>query len=392
MTKQQCNLAQVIAQLESWYPRHTAEAWDSVGLIAGDPSAPVRRVLFALDPVRDTVEQAVSTDADLLVTHHPLFLKPVHQVAATNYKGALVHRLISSGVALYNAHTNADVAANGVAEALAELVGLEHLEPLVPAQSTALDKFVVFVPPAQSRAVQQAMSDAGAGNIGEYSGCSWQSTGTGQFTPSDEADPAVGSANERTEVTETRLEMVAPRSARNAVARAMRTAHPYEEPAFDVFEQATLPASTGLGRIGTLPQPLTLREFAAQVAAVLPATAQGIRFAGDPDGLVQQVAVLGGSGDSLFDAVRAAGVDAYVTSDLRHHPASEAREAALFAAGEQATPYLVDTAHFASEWPWLTKAAAALEQWAAEEGIDLEVQVSQISSDPWTGHVPSPKQ
>jgi dinuclear metal center YbgI/SA1388 family protein len=300
-------LAQVVRALESLYPPETAEAWDAVGLVAGDPAQDVARVLFAVDPVDAVLDEAVAWGADLVVTHHPLLLRPVHSVAATTFKGALVHRAIRSGVALYVAHTNADAARGGVAEALAGVLGVVDLEPLVP------------------------------GPVG------------------------------------------------------------------------TADAGTGIGRVGRLAAPTTLGSFAEHVAAALPATAQGVRVAGDLDADVARVAVVGGAGDSLFDAVRAAGVDVYVTADLRHHPASELREraehearAAGVATGA-ARPFLVDVAHFASEWPWLDHAARDLPgaiaraAAAAETGAGagagagtVEVRVSSRSTDPWTARIASP--
>ncbi|WP_425956786.1 Nif3-like dinuclear metal center hexameric protein [Xylanimonas sp. McL0601] len=281
-------LGDVVAVLEGLYPPATAEGWDSVGLIAGDPAAPVRKVLFAVDPVATVVDEALEWGADLVVTHHPLFLKGVHSVAATTFKGSVVHRLLTAGVGLYNAHTNADSAPRGVADALADAVGLVDRGPLV--------------------------------------------------------------------------------------------AHAEG-------------AETGIGRVGRLAEPATLGEFARRVAAALPATAQGLRVAGDLDAPVSTAAVVGGSGDSLFDAVRSAAVDVYVTSDLRHHPASELRERALF---ERGTPYLVDTAHFASEWPWLryaaTDLAAGVTTLLAARGEDGTVtcKVSTRVTDPWTTTVTAP--
>jgi dinuclear metal center YbgI/SA1388 family protein len=280
-------LADVVRVLERRYPPATAEQWDAVGLVVGDPADEVRRVLFAVDPVAAVVDEAVAWGADLLITHHPLLLRGVHSVAASNYKGALVHRMIRGGVALYAAHTNADAAVGGVADALAAAIGLAGTTPLV------------------------AASEGG---------------------------------------------------------------------------------ETGIGRVGTLRTPTTLRDFATQVSAAVPATEQGVRFAGDPDGLVERVAVVGGSGDSLFDAVRAAKVDAYVTADLRHHPASELRERAEFeASGGAATPYLVDLAHFASEWPWLALAARGLEADLAALGTTVETRVSTLRTDPWTGRATPPE-
>jgi len=289
-------LADVVAALEDLYPPSTAEGWDAVGLVVGDPAAPVRKILFAVDPVAAVVDEAIAWGADLLVTHHPLFLRPVHSVAATTFKGDVVHRLLTAGCGLYVAHTNADAAPRGVADALADLVGITDRRPLV---------------------------------VG------------------DDGD--------------------------------------------DV--------ERGIGRVGDLAEPTTLGAFAERVAAALPATAQGVRVAGDPAAPVATAAVVGGSGDSLFDAVRAAAVDVYVTADLRHHPASELRERADFEAGAdgagRATPFLVDVAHFASEWPWLAYAAedvvARLGGRAGEgsgEGT-VTTRVSTIGTDPWTARVAS---
>ncbi|QAY71361.1 Nif3-like dinuclear metal center hexameric protein [Xylanimonas protaetiae] len=276
------SLADVVDVLEGLYPPGTAEGWDSVGLVCGDPAATVGKVLFAVDPVADVVDEALEWGADLVVTHHPLFLKGVHSVAATTFKGSVVHRLLTAGVALYNAHTNADAAPRGVADALADAVGLVDRAPLV------------------------------------------------------------------------------------ALAEG---------------------AETGIGRVGRLAAPTTLRDFAQRVADALPATVQGVRVAGDLDAQVSTAAVLGGSGDGFFDAVRAARADVYVTSDLRHHPASELRERAVFEGG---TPYLVDTAHFASEWLWLRYAAtdvaagvSALLAGRGEPGT-VTCKVSTRVSDPWT--------
>ncbi|WP_028046569.1 Nif3-like dinuclear metal center hexameric protein [Cellulomonas sp. URHE0023] len=382
-------LADVVRLLERRYPPATAESWDAVGLVTGDPSQPVARVLFAVDPVAAVVDEAAAWGADLVVTHHPLLLKPVQSIAASTFKGALLHRLVLGGIGLFTAHTNADAATGGVADALADALGLVETTPLEAAPAEPLDKHVVFVPVGAAERLVDALATAGAGAIGEYTRCAWTSTGEGTFTPSERANPTIGSIGTAARVVEARVEMVAPRRLRPEIVAALRAAHPYEEPAFDVLELASWPGSTGIGRVGRLTAPTTLQQFAAVVAEALPSTAQGIRFAGDPDGRVERVAVVGGSGDSLFDAVRRSGVDAYVTADLRHHPASELRERA---AHENGRPFLVDVAHFASEWPWLAHAARALEHDATAAGTTVETRVSTLSTDPWTGRVASPVQ
>ena len=280
----------VVAALDAAYPPVLAESWDAVGLVCGDPAEPVRRVLIAVDPVAETVDEAVAAGAQLLVTHHPLLLRGVHGVPTSDPKGALVHRLIRAGTALFCAHTNADSADPGVSDALAAALGVTVTGPLAP------------------RPVE-----------------------------------------------------------------ALHATHPYQQPAYDLHEQAKLPASTGLGRVGELPAVESLREFTARVARALPATSWGVRAAGDPDRPVRRVAVCGGAGDSLLATVSSAGVDAYVTADLRHHPVSE-----HLAAGG---PALVDVAHWAGEWPWCAQAESVIGE--AFAGT-VDVSVSHLRTDPWT--------
>ncbi|MGI8720630.1 MAG: Nif3-like dinuclear metal center hexameric protein [Geodermatophilaceae bacterium] len=367
-------LADVIAVLEARYDPGLAEPWDSVGLVCGDPDVAVRRVLFAVDPVASTVEEAIEARADLLVTHHPLFLSGVHGVPASDPKGRLVHRLISAGCGLFVAHTNADRARPGVSDALAAAVGLVETDPLEPADTTPLDKIIAFVPTEAAQLVVDALSEAGAGAIGHYSRAAFLNEGVGTFIPGPGANPVIGAVGVVEEVAESRIEMVLPRLHRAAVAQALRAAHPYEEPAYNIVGLASLPSTRqGLGRIGVLEQPQSLREFAATVADGLPATACGVRIAGDPDQEIRTVAVCGGSGASLIETARSAGADAFLTADLRHHVVSESREISGLA--------LLDATHWATEWPWLPAAARLLRQDVSDAMI--EVMVSARRTDPW---------
>jgi dinuclear metal center YbgI/SA1388 family protein len=376
-------LADVVTVLDELYDPRSAEPWDSVGLVCGDPGAEVHRILFAVDPVAPVVDEAIAMGADLVVTHHPLFLKPVHEVAATTPKGRVVHRLLTSGIALDVVHTNADVAQPGVSDALGDALGLADLVPLDPVPGPLMDKLVTFVPNSDAAVVVDALALAGAGSIGDYERCTWTVEGVGSFRPLAGARPIIGSVGTVEQVPETRVEMVLPRSRRADVVAALRSAHPYEEPVFDIYELAALPGPLGLGRVGELKQPVTLRAFGQQAAAALPRTAAGIRIAGDADALVRTVAVCGGAGDSLLAAVRATGVDAYVTADLRHHPASEAQQ--------HDGPALVDAAHWATEWPWLQDAADRVLSRLARDGTTVEARVSRIDTDPWKLHVPTPQ-
>jgi dinuclear metal center YbgI/SA1388 family protein len=267
-------LGQLMLAVEELWPESLAEEWDEVGLVAGHPSAEITKVMFAVDPTLDVIEEAIEWGAELLITHHPLLLKGVTSVAANTPKGKAVHRLIESGTALLTVHTNGDSAVGGVSDVLADALGLDNVSPLTRATNGLPEE--------------------------------------------------------------------------------------------------------GIGRVGDLAEAMTLGDFAARVFGILPSVAGGVRVSGDKDGLVRRVAVCGGAGDSLFDEVRASGADLYVTADLRHHSASEAREAAV-----SGRPYLIDVSHFASEWLWLPAAADALGNVLADQGLDVDIRVSATNSDPW---------
>ncbi|MFB6724676.1 Nif3-like dinuclear metal center hexameric protein [Kribbella sp. NPDC056345] len=403
-------LADVIAVLDRLYDPSWAESWDAVGLVTGDPDQPVRRILFAVDPMREVVDEAIAGDFDLLVTHHPLLLRGVNSVAATTPKGRVIHDLIRTNTALHVCHTNADNANPGVSDALAAALGLRETRPLNAMPADPLDKLVAFVPTEHVEQLLDALAAAGAGQLGDarassapsrgndehtagrlsggndergaevssggYERAAFMSAGEETFRPLDGSSPAIGRAGHVSRVAATRLEMILPRHKRRTVVAALKAVHPYEEPAFDVYELAELPSNRGGGRVGVLAEPLPLKQFAQLVADSLPRTQHGVRVAGDPERLITSVAVVGGAGDSEFARVRSAGVDAYVTADLRHHPATEAQ-----AYGD---PALVDVAHWASEWPWLRDADRLLCQSLAAQGSTVETHISTLCTDAWT--------
>lgn len=372
------SLKDVVDLLHGWYPPATADPWDAVGLVSGDPDQPVEKVLFAVDPAPAVAQEAAEWGADLLVVHHPLFLKPVHGIARTTPKARTLGTLLDAGCALLTAHTNADQALGGVSEALATTLGLTGLAPVLPAGPAGLDKLTVFVPSGDAERLRGALAGAGAGQIGDYDSASFSTPGEGRFRPLSGANPAIGRVGDLEVVDEVRVEVVLDRALRGAVVAAMRAVHPYEEPAYDVVELApAAPAHTGAGRIGDV-EPTTLGEFARLAADRLPATAGGVRVGGDPERPVRRVAVCGGAGDFMLDAVLGTDADVYVTSDLRHHPASEFLE--------KGGPALVDVAHWAAEWTWLPMVAAKVRAAFGDGGRDtVETRVSTVVTDPWTG-------
>lgn len=364
-------VGEVIAALEEWYPARMAQDWDAVGLVVGDRRAEVSSILFTVDVTAAVVAEAVQRGATMIIAHHPLLLRGIHSVDVDHPKGRIVTELIKAGIALYVAHTNADLPDHGTVDSLASALGLRETKPLRPISTQPLDKIVTFVPAEHATSVLDALAAAGAGAIGNYDRCAFTIPGTGTFRPLDGASPFLGETNRIEEVDEVRLEMVLARSHRTAVVQALLAAHPYETPAYDLIELAPVDSHSGLGRVGTLDQPITLRAFAERVASVLPQTGGGIRVSGDPDRQVQRIAVQAGAGDNLLDAARLSGADVYLTSDLRHHPASEAREWA-------AAPALIDVPHWAAEWLWLPVVQGLL-----SERLGVDSTVSTLPTDPW---------
>lgn len=370
-------LRDVVAVLDGLYDPAWADDWDAVGTVVGDPAAEIGKVLFAVDPVQAVVDEAIAWGADLLVTHHPIYLKGVTSIAASSPKGRVVHDLITNGIALHTCHTNADSPPLGVSESMALALGLTDIRPLDPDPAAPIDKWVVFVPRDAADAVAAAMHAAGAGAIGTYDSVQFQAEGRGSFRPLEGAQPAIGEIGTVEHVAEIRLEMVAERRIREGVRAAVLAAHPYEEVAYDVLEPAGRDSERGSGRLGVLATSMSLHDFAQHVTASLPAHHSAARVAGDPARRISRIALCGGSGDFLLAAANAAGADAYVTSDLRHHPVSEHLE-------KPGACAVIDVPHWAAEWTWLPVAAASLT--GRLRGV--ETLVSTVVTDPWTAHVP----
>lgn len=365
-------VGEVAAFLERLYPPASAESWDQVGLAIGNRAQQVRRIHYTVDVTSDVIAEASAAGAQLIIAHHPVLLRGIHAVDHDHPKGRLIMESLQAQLSVFCAHTNADKPEHGVSDAIARRLGLVDARPLQPDPGPALDKITCFVPADHEDRILAAIGDAGAGALGDYDSCSFSSPGTGRFRPLEGSDPFVGTVGEVSAVPEVRIEAVLPRSRRTAVVSALLEAHPYEEPAWDVVELAGTPSSSGLGRIGELPEPMPASRLAELIAERLPATVSGVRLAGDPARTISRLALLGGAGDSMLDDARRAGADAYLTSDLRHHPAQEAVE-------HSDAMVLLDVAHWAAEWCWLPVVKELVE---AE--FTLEGTVSELPTDPWT--------
>ena len=332
------NVRSITQALDAWAPPADKADYDNVGLQVGDPDAEVATVLVALDLTDAVLDEARRAGADLIVTHHPLLFRPLKALTPATPAGRIALRLARHGIAYYASHTNLDAQHGGVSFALAEQLGVGKLTVLAPTPNH-LVKLTTFVPTPYADRVREALAEAGAGQIGDYTGCAFTTEGTGHFRPGPGARPAIGKAGGDAEaVQEARLEVAVGRGRLAPVLAALRAAHPYEEPAYDVVALETNGTHAGYGAVGDLEETLPMPEFLTRVAEHLHAGA--LRWAGDERRHVRRVAVCGGSGSSLIGAARRAGADAFVTADLTYHQyfdAAEGRPMALIDAGHYET-------------------------------------------------------
>lgn len=353
----------IIAVLERLAPQHLKEEWDNVGLQIGDPEAEVRRVLLALTPSLDVVEEAVRVKADLIVSHHPFLFKGVKALRTDSAVGRMSQLCFKHDIAIYAAHTNLDIAKGGVNDVLAERLGLVDVKGLEKTTALPRYKVVTFVPEKHLETVKEAMFAAGGGKQGDYSCCAWSVSGQGQFYPEAGAHPALGQVGALEKVTEVRLEMLVDSGFLAAVLAALHKVHPYEEPAVDVLTNEASYEHEYLGRVGRLPKPRAFMEWLEDVKKQL--GVPQISFAGPSDGVIERVALCGGSATEFLACAKACGADVYVTGDMKYHDAQQAVEMGL---------PMVDVSHFAGERPVLTKLMHVLRQAFGEA---LDVCVSQ---------------
>lgn len=372
-------LSDWITLLDGCFPERDAQGWDSTGLQVGDPGDTVSAALVCLDVTDATLDEAADVGADLVLAHHPLLFRPLGRLTPATAAGRLALRAARQGVAVLAAHTNLDVAERGTTEPVTALLDLADVRPLQPSDDREGDpKLVTFVPTADTGRVVAAMSEAGAGVIGEYDRCSFRVAGTGTFRPSAAANPAAGERGRVNEEAEDRVEMMVPHRRLAQVVEALWQAHPYEEVAYDVYPtMATTSPHKGLGRVGDLAEPVTLRSVCDRLAAGLPAP--HLRVAGDLEKPVRRVAACGGAGDSLIGAAVAAGADVYVTGDLRHHPVLDAVTMGLA---------VVDAGHGATEGAALPAFRDTLGAAARDRRLSARLVASDVRSEPWARYDP----
>ena len=316
-------IAEITDFIESVAPLAMQESYDNAGLIVGDRQTEVSGALICLDVTEEVVDEAISLGFNLIIAHHPLVFGRLKKFSGSGAVERTLVKAIKNDVAVYAAHTNLDnMLVNGVNSRIASKLGLEDVRILSP-MSGNLRKIVVFVPTANAEAVRNAMFEAGAGSIGNYSRCSYNLQGEGSFKAEEGCNPYVGEIGQTHFEPETRIETIAPKHLVSRVVNAMLSVHPYEEPAFDVYPLDNSFGMAGSGIIGALPKPENAADFLQRVKQIFGCGC--IRHTRLPESPIKNVAVCGGAGSFLIGDAMSAGADILLTADIKYHQFFDAR-------------------------------------------------------------------
>lgn len=362
-------VGEIVNVLNTWAPLSLKESWDNPGLLIGNPDETVDKLLVTLDVMMDTVDYAIEQGVTMIVSHHPVIFDGLKSLRTDTYNGAMYQKLLTHHIAVYSAHTNLDSADGGVNDVLAGLLGLTDVEGLVPVSEDKLYKIAVYVPESHSDALRKALADSGAGYIGNYSDCSFTVKGEGRFKPHEGTNPFIGSVGKVETVAEERIETIVPESLLNQVLPAMVKAHPYEEPAYDIYPLKNAVHSFTMGRVGNWPTPEPAAAVLRKIKDILHRDA--LSYAGDTDVTVRRVALLGGGGAGFINLAKQAGADLYLTGDMKYHDAQEAFKQGI----------VVDGGHFGTESPVVDDLCRRLIEASAEHHWDIDCQRDPTSRD-----------
>ncbi|MGL4736895.1 MAG: Nif3-like dinuclear metal center hexameric protein [Cellulosilyticaceae bacterium] len=329
-------VGELIGVLEQIAPPHLAEGWDNVGLMIGSRKATIAKVLCALDLTADVLDEAMSQGVGCIVTHHPFLFSPLKKLELDTTQGEMIAKLIKHDIAVYSMHTNLDTVAGGINDVICNKLGIDGVETLHVSQRELLWKLCVYVPQTHAEAVREVLIASNHYCIGNYTGCTFTSSGEGTFMPLEGATPFMGEMNQLEKVPEVKLETIVRKGDLAQVLKAVQSVHPYEEIAYDVFELQNIAHTEGFGRYGMC-APMTLETLVQKVKAVFGIGT--VRVVGRCENPVTRIALCSGSGSSfLADAARVAQV--YITGDMKFHEAQEALARGLC---------VIDIGHYASE-------------------------------------------
>jgi len=356
----------LISQFEAWAPLSLSESWDASGLQVGNPTRDIESVLLCLDVTAKVLEEAEALEVEMIVSHHPFLFHPLTSLQTHKGKGKIIQRLLQRDICVYSMHTNLDKAQGGMNDYAASLLGLSDISVMIPSPpSGSLFKLVTFVPETHKEAVLSALFNAGGGKIGTYEKCAFLAKGVGTFQPGKKSTPFIGKKGGLNHVDERRIEVLFSETTLKKGLRALKEAHPYEVPAYDIYPLYIADTHTGFGRVGRLSPPCSWPVFIKNVYRAFATKTANIT--GIPDSPVKTVAICTGSGASFIpQAARVA--DVYVTGDVKFHDAQTAQSLGL---------PVIDCGHFATEKIF----SNLLETWLVEKGLDRELKIFKSTAE-----------
>ncbi len=361
----------IIQIFEQLAPKQLAIPEDKIGLQVGTLHKEVKKVMLTLDVLENVVDEAIENQVNLIITHHAIIYLPLKNVRTDLSQGRIIEKLIKHDIAVYVAHTNLDAAEGGVNDVLAHKLALKETELLDATFTEKYNKIVVFVPKTHQQQVFDALSNHGAGWIGNYSHCSFQTPGTGTFMPLEGTNPFIGEQDKLEKINEIRIETIVSEKNLNRTIQAMIKVHPYEEVAYDVYPLNNKGKQYGIGRLGKLGKPATLKDFSLFVKQQL--NLEGLRVVGDLKKEIKKVAIVGGDGNSFVNTAAFRGVDVLVTGDIYYHVAHEAMAQGLA---------IIDAGHNI-EKNVMDKVKDYLEKEFVERKYKTEIIISTANTNPF---------
>ena len=327
---------EVITHLEALAPLAYAEEFDNVGLLVGNKNSEVTGVLVSLDTLESVVDEAIENHCNLIVSFHPIIFKGLKKITGNSYVERVLLKAIENKIAIYAIHTALDNAFEGSNAGLCEILGLKNKTILIP-QANTIKQLTVYVPEKNAEHVRTALFESGAGSIGNYTNCSFSSPGTGSYKGNENSNPVIGEKQRLQKVSETKITVTFEKHLENDILKALLESHPYEEVAYEVLSLENKNQHIGMGMIGELEHPMEEASFLSLVKTRF--NCDVIRHSTLLDRPIQTVAVLGGSGSFAIETAKAAGADAFITSDLKYHDFFRAENAMV----------LADIGHYESE-------------------------------------------
>ena len=364
-------VSDVVRILEDWAPKQYAYDWDNVGLQVGSLNKKVNRVMITLDVLENVVDEAIENEVNLIIAHHPLLFKAIKRINVDQPEGRILAKLLQHNITVYAAHTNLDITEGGISDMLADRLALSDREVLIPTKQVNLYKLIIYVPVAHLDTLREALAEQGAGHIGNYSHCTFQTQGKGSFKPLAGANPFIGQEGTIEFVEEVKLETIIKEDQMNQLLSVIKYVHPYEEPAFDLIPLVNQGEKIGVGRIGVLSETMSLERFCKFTKEKF--SIPNLRVVGDLEKKVKKVAILGGSGEDFTVQAKRKGADVYVTGDMTFHDSQDANAMGLA---------VVDPGHHV-EKVMIEDVKLYMEKKASEKGLNITFITSQQNTEPF---------